>query len=323
MQLPTQLPTRLPTRLNTIEDYYLATGGGGRGKFALDQIREPSAAAFSVFLLTRRAADLPIMQVRRDTDNDEVQVLADLSLAEPRISLDSPLVGSASTFGDFLGSASGFVFSWFDQSGNARHASQATTGSQPRIANAGVLDTNSNGRVAVSFVGTGVRLALTNAGGLYRNLAQARTFFVGERPTAVGTQVGFLASTSAATTAARCSIAVLGGNYIAGGRRLDTDGVASSTQPHSEGLKLIINRSRWSDGNVQLRINGSNQTAANYSSGAGNSADTDSLLVEMGQAGSSNWAGTISETIVYRSALAGTESILEQNIAARYGITIA
>jgi hypothetical protein len=30
MQLPTQLPTRLPTRLNTIEDYYLATGGGGR-----------------------------------------------------------------------------------------------------------------------------------------------------------------------------------------------------------------------------------------------------------------------------------------------------
>jgi hypothetical protein len=140
MQLPTQLPTRLPTRLNTIEDYYLATGGGGRGKFALDQIREPSAAAFSVFLLTRRAADLPIMQVRRDTDNDEVQVLADLSLAEPRIILDSPLVGSASTFGDFLGSASGFVFRWFDQSGNARHASQETTGNQGRIANAGVLD---------------------------------------------------------------------------------------------------------------------------------------------------------------------------------------
>jgi hypothetical protein len=40
-----------------------------------------------------------------------------------------------------VGSGSGFVTTWYDQSGNGRNATQATAGQQPRIVNAGVIET--------------------------------------------------------------------------------------------------------------------------------------------------------------------------------------
>lgn len=49
---------------------------------------------------------------------------------------------------------SGFVSIWYDQSGNNRHATQATTGLQPRIINAGVIEKNSSNRPSIFFNGT-------------------------------------------------------------------------------------------------------------------------------------------------------------------------
>jgi hypothetical protein len=48
---------------------------------------------------------------------------------------------------------SGFVTTWYDQSGNGRNATQTTAGSQPRIVNAGVLDI-ANGKPAIRFNGS-------------------------------------------------------------------------------------------------------------------------------------------------------------------------
>lgn len=44
----------------------------------------------------------------------------------------------------FIGANSGFVTTWYDQSGNARHALQATTAAQPRIVNNGVIERQGN-----------------------------------------------------------------------------------------------------------------------------------------------------------------------------------
>lgn len=44
----------------------------------------------------------------------------------------------------FVGTGNGFITTWYDQSGNARHAVQATAASQPRIVNAGVLETKNS-----------------------------------------------------------------------------------------------------------------------------------------------------------------------------------
>ncbi len=59
----------------------------------------------------------------------------------------------------FVGSGSGFVTIWYDQSGNNRHATQTTAGSQPRIVNNGVLETL-NGKPSVRWDGSNDSLLL-------------------------------------------------------------------------------------------------------------------------------------------------------------------
>lgn len=59
----------------------------------------------------------------------------------------------------FVGSGSGFVSKWYDQSGNALHAAQNTAASQPRIVNNGVLETI-NSASALSFDGSNDLLSL-------------------------------------------------------------------------------------------------------------------------------------------------------------------
>jgi hypothetical protein len=49
---------------------------------------------------------------------------------------------------------SAFVTTWYDQSGNARHATQPTNALQPRIINAGLVEKNSSNRPSIFFNGT-------------------------------------------------------------------------------------------------------------------------------------------------------------------------
>lgn len=53
---------------------------------------------------------------------------------------------------DFVGTGSGYVKSWYDQSGNSYDATQSTSANQPRIVNAGVPKLM-NGRPAMEFTG--------------------------------------------------------------------------------------------------------------------------------------------------------------------------
>lgn len=59
----------------------------------------------------------------------------------------------------FIGVGSGFVTTWYDQSGNSKNATNATAINQPRIVNLGALDVV-NGKPAV--LGDGVNDNLTN-----------------------------------------------------------------------------------------------------------------------------------------------------------------
>jgi hypothetical protein len=53
----------------------------------------------------------------------------------------------------FVGSNSAFVVTWYDQTGNGRHASQAATASQPRIMLSGVIERQGS-KPAIRFLGT-------------------------------------------------------------------------------------------------------------------------------------------------------------------------
>ena len=85
------------------------------------------------------------IEVRRDWDNESGSFGFDANGDLDTVSLLTFVTGSA-------GTGSGFVQTWYDQSGNGKHATQTVTGSQPLIVSSGSLITE-NGKPAVQFDG--------------------------------------------------------------------------------------------------------------------------------------------------------------------------
>ncbi|MEI7601283.1 MAG: arabinofuranosidase catalytic domain-containing protein [Aestuariivirga sp.] len=87
------------------------------------------AASFSIRRV-RGAYSGPLIRVRRASDGTQQDIGA-------------TLLGHLNTqaLSSFCGVSSCFDTTWYDQSGNGRDAAQATAANQPRIVNAGVMDT--------------------------------------------------------------------------------------------------------------------------------------------------------------------------------------
>lgn len=93
----------------------------------LDAI-QGAAAAYSLRLLSDSYSG-PAIKVRRSSDN-----------AEQNIGFDAFGNLNQTALTSFVGANSGFITSWYDQSGNGRNVNQATAANQPRIVNAGVVE---------------------------------------------------------------------------------------------------------------------------------------------------------------------------------------
>ncbi len=90
----------------------------------------------------------PLLRVRRSSDNTEQDIFAGApDIGGNRFIDQSALLA-------FVGSGSGFVTRWYDQTRNNRNAVQTNQSLQPRIVNAGVVE-SLNGRPALSPNGTG------------------------------------------------------------------------------------------------------------------------------------------------------------------------
>jgi hypothetical protein len=82
-----------------------------------------------------------------------------------------------------------FVSTWFDQSGNSKNTIQATTSRQPRLINAGNLET-SGGKVAVRFTRASsqfLTIVDTTA-----NISNMSSYWVGQFSGVAGSQIGYL-----------------------------------------------------------------------------------------------------------------------------------
>ena len=112
----------LPTQLGII-------GSKIAQSYLLDSF--PNAAAAYSLRLLRSAYTGSAIRVRRSIDNTEQDI---------GFSGAGGLDTSALT--SFCGSGNGFVTTWYDQSGNARNATQSTAGNQPQIVSSGsvILD---------------------------------------------------------------------------------------------------------------------------------------------------------------------------------------
>jgi hypothetical protein len=117
---------QLPTQLGTI---------GSKSAIPFNGILDlypNAAAAYSL----RRLNSLytgNIIKVRRSSDNTE-QDIGYLDNGDLNIS----------ALTSFCGSGNGFVTTWYDQSGNARNATQITAGNQPQIVSAGSIITQNS-----------------------------------------------------------------------------------------------------------------------------------------------------------------------------------
>jgi hypothetical protein len=99
----------------------------------------PNAAAAYSLRKLRTAYSGSAIRVRRSSDNTE----QDIGFVSGNLDTVSLLA--------FCGVGNGFVTTWYDQSGNARNATQATAANQPQIVNSGVAQLE-NGKNAIRFI---------------------------------------------------------------------------------------------------------------------------------------------------------------------------
>lgn len=183
--------------------FFKGSAVGGGATLLLDESGLGSAA-FSISTGKVRAAySGDVLRVRRSSDNAE----CDVEFLNDWVSLNSPInnlsAGSGATLTAWAGSDSCYVVTWFDQSGNARNASQSTAANQPMIMSGGALLTGANGRACVRFDGSNDRMA--TAGGLSISQPQtglvvynALTWTVGDRilDGASNNRIGMMQSTT-------------------------------------------------------------------------------------------------------------------------------
>jgi hypothetical protein len=239
-----------------------------------------AAAAYSLRSLTLYYTG-PVVRVRRSSDNTE----QDFTAAQVT---DGTLVA-------FCGAGNGFVRSWYDQSGNANHATQASSSFQPLIVSSGALITT-NGKSAVQFADTGAsKLSFTrisNIGsvfGIYKSSQPSGSFtnFL------LGDTVNFDYSSGAGSQWLSSEFALLavrsGSNYL------------------NSVLTNFSTTTRTSDQRLISMIHESATARANTISQDRNDSTR-------------SWRGTIQELLLYPSLQTSNRSGIESSINAHYAI---
>lgn len=254
----------------------------------------PNAAAAYSLRLLRSAYTGAVVRVRRSSDSTE----QDFTAAQV----------TDGTLTAFCGAASGFVRTWYDQSGNGRNASQASTSSQPLIVNNGVLIQENSGP-AIFFNGSTHRLDVpaiafdmnaisVNAVCKLSTTTEARLFF--GSPDLNRLYVPIIASS------------VL---YV---------GYATSSTAFNFGAANLTNRYLWQLNASAFAVNAWRNNAASTalaSSSTFESGTNLSIGSYLRTGITSNfWHGTGQEVIFYTSDQTANRSAIAANINAHYAI---
>jgi len=274
-----------------------------------------SAAAYSLRSLSESTTN--VVKVRRSGDD------AELDFTASEVS-DGTLAAWVVAGG---GTEDGFVTTWYDQSGNANNATQATAANQPKIVSSGTLVTE-NGKAAVDFDGTDDNLntsafEMTSAFSVFGAFNMSATS--GYRALI---SHNFVSAGSAYLTQGRWLLTRTGSasqDWQNGDAVLIGDGSNSIRDP-----RFVSNGSVFS-ANTQYAVSGvlSNTTSQLWANGSASTAriqETASITSETGKVyiGSSElldeFQGTIQEVILYDSDQSANRTGIEANINAHYNI---
>lgn len=262
----------------------------------------------------------PAIKVRRSSDNTE------LDIGFTGNDLDTTALLA------FCGAGSGFVSTWYDQSVNARHLTQVTTANQPRIVNAGVLDTINSKPAIVSDGSNDLLTGNAAARTLTNGIAGFTSFILGGWVAYGGADTYALSYSVGGATGARIGVAAgTTGTRRVLARRSDADAASSvtSASTFSVGSEALVSIVDFSTATGRARILRNNVQILAYTNFSGHAAAsatsaTDSNVVQAFATNSAlNSNFKVAERIDFPSVLSDDNiSLLTIDSAAYYGVTI-
>lgn len=273
-----------------------------------------AAAAYSLRIPGGSTYSGPLIRARRSTDNAELDIGA-VAIAD--INGDRWLDTSALLA--FAGAGSAFDTTWYDQSGNGRHATQADPAAQPRIVNGGVLDAENS---KPSIFGGGAQFLISDDAAYWsRNITNGTNSVVLRRT--VGTDFRGVIGAAGPTGLSYLEVATAGTALRVNTRTtpvaIDTFNVGgvsnlsvATTTATPSSLKTFVNGLNVSD------LTGNAATPVAASSGLGifsrNPLSTSSVFI-----------GSISEVVLFKDYTLpdAARIMLERSQGAAFGITIA
>jgi hypothetical protein len=288
--------------------------------FLLDNV--PGAqAAFSPRKLSSSYSG-PALRVRRSSDNAESDIGFNASG-----DLDTAALLA------FIGANSGFINTFYDQTGGGAHYTQGTTGSQPRIVNAGVVDVI-NTRPALLYDGSNDTLiGNATANGILQNrtgmtLLTTNNFltFATSNRSIISFSNG-LSGASIRLTVTSMTDAGATANRGFNARALDANGLSQRISASKYDGSFSVNSWTidYTTASGVSRRNGAvidSGTFVAMSGGAtSNTASIGTAIASFnnGQFASAN----IADIIIYPRVITGWEmTFAESNLATYYGVTI-
>jgi len=215
----------------------------------------------------------------------------------------------------------GFVTKWYDQSGNARNATQVTALSQPKIVNAGSILTKAfigGSKPTISFTTSNILNFDTTIGNNVGNIFYKTVAYV------TGGDSYRNVITISTTNAGGSRAAIFGrssGNFEAGGRRLNTDGYqfVNSTNVAQEGiLGAFFN---YANAQLDVYVNNTTTPKSGAFQTSGNTSNTNSAASFIGaNSFTLLFAGGISEVIIYETNQSSNNTGINTNINDFYSI---
>ena len=274
----------------------------GRSVPLLDEY-SGAAAAYSLRSLTA-SSTTNVVKVRRSGDDAELDFTAD------KVS-DGTLAAWVVAGG---GTENGLVTTWYDQSGNANNAIQATAANQPKIVSSGTLVTE-NGKAALDFDGTDDFLSKSTS---ITNVSAVSGFAVNklnQSPSTLFRRLLLLHET--------------GSDY-------QTGFYLGSISNSDEGLTLFRHASPFNTkgGDITsqnlltgIAVSGSDETlyqnGTEIASNSAGSGSMSSVVIKIGSnynASDEYWIGTIQEVVFYTIDQSANRTGIEANINAHYNI---
>lgn len=215
-------------------------------------------------VLTAYSSTGNLIRLRRSTDDAE----ADFGAVYGTGVLDTSAVTA------WLGGGTGYITTFYDQSGNGRDATQSTPSKQASLSLAGSIP-------CAQFDGTDDNYTSPGAVGFVRNVGQGSLLAVCQYPTAATKNI-LTASTGG--TSARMQIQRTATVFRASGRRLDADSAAQTTGVAANtNWGVQIGGFDWANSDLYHRMEAASESLTTFQTN-GLTEDTDSVAIYFGSA---------------------------------------